>query len=149
MAGQFEATTEVERPIKEVFDYLAEGTNDPEFSPRVQHIEKVTDGPVGVGTVFASRVIDAGMQSSREFRITEFEAPTKIRWTEISTSPVTSTEGGYDLTALSETTTRVRIYNVLEGHGVGKFVTGMALKAAQKDAPAFGNRIKRAVEAAD
>jgi len=41
----------------------------------------------------------------------------------------------------------VRIFNVLEGHGIGKLLVGLALSAARKDADAFGKRIKAAVEA--
>jgi carbon monoxide dehydrogenase subunit G len=148
MAGQFEATTEIDRPIEEVFAFLADGENDPKFSPRVQRIAKLTDGPTAVGTVYASTVKDAGMKTKREFRITEFEPSTKIRWTEISKNLVTAGEGGYDLTPTSEGRTRLRIFNVLEGHGVGKLVAGLALSAARKDADAFAARIKNAVEAA-
>jgi carbon monoxide dehydrogenase subunit G len=147
MAGQFEGTTEIDRPIAEVFAFLAAGVNDPKFSPRVQKIEKTTDGPVAVGTVFVSTVKDAGMTSHREFRITELVEPTKIRWAEQSKNIVTAKEGGYDLTDLGDGKTRVRIFNVLEGHGFGKLIAGFALKAAQKDAPAFAARIKAAVEA--
>ena len=35
MAGRFEATTVIDRPIEEVFAFLADGENDPKFSPRV------------------------------------------------------------------------------------------------------------------
>jgi hypothetical protein len=38
--------------------------------------------------------------------------------------------------------------NVLEGHGLGKLLVGLALAAARKDAPAFGARIKAAAESA-
>ncbi|MGD1225478.1 SRPBCC family protein [Streptomyces krungchingensis] len=147
MAGQFEATTEVDRPIDEVFAFLAAGTNDPKFSPRVQEITKTPDGPTQVGTVFTSTVKDAGMKTGRQFRITEFEAPRRIRWAEISKNVVTADEGGYDLESTGEGTTRVRIFNVLEGHGIGKLLVGFALSAARKDADAFGRRIKAAVEA--
>ena len=85
------------------------------------------------------------MKTNREFRITEFEAPTRIRWTETSTNLVTA-EGGYDLETLSPGKTRVRLFNSLNGHGVGKMVAGVALNAARKDADAFGERIKKAVE---
>lgn len=146
MAGQFEATTVVDRPIEEVFAFLADGTNDRKFSPRVQEIAKTTDGPVGVGTVFASTVKDAGMKSTREFELTEFEQPTKIRWKEISKNAVSVSHGGYDL-APEGAGTRVRIYNELEGHGFGKLILGFALRAARKDADAFGARIKDAIEA--
>src|SRR5688572_33399011 len=109
MAGRFEATVLIERPIEEVFAFLADGENDPKFSPRVLEIAKTTDGPVGVGTVFASTVKDAGMKTKREFELTEFEAPTKIRWREISKNIVTAAEGGYDLSP-AEGGTRVRIF---------------------------------------
>jgi carbon monoxide dehydrogenase subunit G len=147
MAGQFEGTTEISRPIAEVFAFLAAGTNDPKFSPRVQKIEKITEGEVGVGTVFASTVRDAGMTTRREFRITELTEPTRIRWAEQSKNLVTAADGGYDLEAVGDDTTKLRIFNRLEGHGVGKLITGFALKAARKDAPAFAERIKNAVEA--
>jgi carbon monoxide dehydrogenase subunit G len=147
MAGQFEGTVEIDRPIDEVFAFLADGENDPRFSPRVQRIEKTTDGPTGVGTVYRSTVKDAGLTTRREFRITEFDAPNKIHWAEVSKNLVTAAEGGYDLTRVSETSTRVRIFNVLRGNGVGKLIAGLALAAARKDADAFARRIKAAVEA--
>ena len=148
MAGQFEATIEIDRPVEEVFAFLADGENDPKFSPRVQKIAKTTDGPTAVGTVYASTVKDAGMTTKREFRITEFEAPSRIRWAETSKNLVTAREGGYDLTATPEGTTRLRLFNVLEGHGLGKLIAGLALGAARKDADAFAGRIKAAVEGA-
>ncbi|WP_405910860.1 SRPBCC family protein [Streptomyces sp. NBC_00828] len=147
MAGQFEATAEINRPVEEVFAFLSEGTNDPKFSPRVQAITKAPEGPTAKGTVFTSTVKDAGMKTGRTFRITEFEAPHRIRWTETSKNIVTADEGGYDLESTGPGTTKVRIFNNLEGHGIGKLLVGFALGAARKDAPAFGQRIKTAVEA--
>jgi uncharacterized protein YndB with AHSA1/START domain len=148
MAGQFEVTTEIDRPIEEVFAFLADGENDPKFSPRVQEMAKVTEGPTGVGTVYRSTVKDAGVTTRREFRITEFEPPTRIRWTETSENLLTAEEGGYDLEPAGEGTTRVRLFNSLTGHGVGKMIAGVALNAARKDADDFGLRIKQAVESA-
>jgi carbon monoxide dehydrogenase subunit G len=147
MAGQFEATVEIDRPVGEVFAFLADGENDQKFSPRVLQIAKTTDGPTAVGTVYASTVKDAGMKTKREFKITEFESPSRIRWAEVSKNIVTASDGGYDLEPVSESKTRLRVFNVLEGHGIGKLIAGVALSAARKDADAFANRIKAAVEA--
>jgi hypothetical protein len=147
MAHEFSASTVIDRPIDQVFEFLAAGTNDPKFSPRVQEIKRTPDGPPGVGTVFESTVKDAGMKSSRKFELTVFEAPTKIRWSERSKNAVTVPEGGYDLEAVGDAQTKVTIHNVLEGHGFGKLLVGFAAKAAVKDAPAFALRIKSAVEA--
>jgi len=148
MSGQFEATVEVDRPVEEVFAYLADGRNDPQFSPRVLKIERIPDTPTAEGTVFRSTVKDAGMKTAREFRITDLEAPVKIRWAEVTKNSVTAREGGYDLESLADGRTRVRIFNVLEGHGLGKLLVGLALAAARKDADGFGSRIKAAAEAA-
>jgi uncharacterized protein YndB with AHSA1/START domain len=147
MAGRFEATVVVDRPIDEVFAFLADGENDPKFSPRVLEINKTTEGPPGTGTVYASTVKDAGMKTSREFKITEFEPPTRIRWAEVSKNLVTASEGGYDFAREGEGT-RVTIHNVLEGHGAGKLLAPLALRSARKGADDFGKSIKAAVEAA-
>src|SRR5918992_1529925 len=121
MAGRFDATVVVDRPIEEVFALLADGENDPKFSPRVLEIAKTTDGPAGVGTVYASTVKDAGVKTKREFEITEFEPPTRIRWTERSKNMVSVPEGGYDLAPEGDGT-RVTLHNVLEGRGLGKLL---------------------------
>ena len=63
MAKEFSGTAVIDRPIDDVFAFLADGTNDLKFSPRVQKIEKTSDGPVGVGTVFESTVEDADEDS--------------------------------------------------------------------------------------
>jgi uncharacterized protein YndB with AHSA1/START domain len=146
MSGRFEATVMIDRPIEEVFAFLADGENDPKFSPRVLEIAKTTDGPPGVGTVFASTVKDAGMKTKREFKLTEFDPPTRIRWTEVSKNLITAPEGGYDL-AREGNGTRVTIHNVLEGHGLGKLIAPLALRSARNGADAFGTAIKAAVEA--
>lgn len=147
MAHDWSATTTINRPIDQVFAFLAEGTNDTKFSPRVQEIKKVTDGPPGVGTVYSSRVKDAGMKTNREFKLTEFKQPTKIRWTELTKNAITVPDGGYDLEPAGDGATRVTILNTFEGHGFGKVILPLALRGAKKDADALAGRIKAAAEA--
>ena len=148
MAHEFSGSAVIERPIDEVFAFLGAGTNDPKFSPRVQQIEQTTPGPVGVGTVFESKVKDAGMTTSRRFELTSFEPPTKIRWTERSKNMITVPDGGYDLEAVGDTQTKVT------DSQTSSKVTGSASSSSasrpaprSKDAPAFAQRIKSAAEA--
>jgi carbon monoxide dehydrogenase subunit G len=147
MAHEFSGSAVIDRPIEQVFAFLADGTNDPKFSPRVQEIRQTTEGPPTVGTVYESKVKDAGMTTSRRFELTAVEAPAKIRWAERSKNMITVPDGGYDLEKVSDTQTRVTIHNTFAAHGFGKVIVGFALKAAIKDAPAFAQRIKSAVEA--
>jgi polyketide cyclase/dehydrase/lipid transport protein len=113
----------------------------------VLEIEKTTDGPTGVGTIYTSTVKDAGMKTERKFKLTEFDSPNRIRWTELSENLVTVPTGGYDLVPEGEGT-RLTVHNEFEGHGFGKLLAPLALRGARKDADAFAERIKRAVEAA-
>jgi carbon monoxide dehydrogenase subunit G len=147
MPGDYSGSAVVNRPIVAVFAFLADGTNDPKFSPRVQSIRKEPDGPSVVGTVFVSQVKDAGMKSNRRFELTALDAPTTIRWAERSKNMVTVPEGGYDLEPVGEGQTRVTVFNSFAGHGLGRLVAGFARKAAAKDADAFARRIKDALEA--
>jgi hypothetical protein len=147
MPGQFSGTTVIDRPIEQVFAYLAEGTNDPKFSPRILEIHKEPDGPSALGTIFVSRAKDAGRTTSRRFELTEFAAPTRLRWSERSKNLVTVPEGGYDLESLGPDQTRLTVFNSFAGHGLGKLIVGFAGRAAGKDMPAFAARIKAAVEA--
>jgi uncharacterized protein YndB with AHSA1/START domain len=145
--GRFGATVVIDRPIDAVFAFLLDGENDKKFSERVLEIEKTTDGPPGVGTIYASTVKDAGIKFKRAFRLTEVQAPTKIRWSEISTGPVITPEGGYDLSP-SGNGTQLSFYNVLEPANFGgKIAVGFALRSAQKGADDFAHAIKAAVEA--
>jgi uncharacterized protein YndB with AHSA1/START domain len=146
MARGFEGTTVIDRPIDEVFAFLADGENDPKFSPRVKEITKTTDGPPRVGTVFRSTVTDAGMTTHREFELTEFEPPTRIRWTERTKNLVSVASGGYDLAPEGEGT-RMTIHNNLQARGFGKLIEPIAVRMARKDAPHLAARIKQAIEA--
>ena len=42
----------VNRPIEEVFNFLADIRNETAWNPRVVRLEKTSDGPIGVGTSF-------------------------------------------------------------------------------------------------
>lgn len=147
MAGRFGATVVIDRPIEEVFAFLADGENDPKFSSRVIEIAKTTDGPPGVGTVYASTVKDAGIKTKREFKLTKFDPPTRIRWTELSKNLVMAPEGGYDLAPAGDGT-QLTFFNILEGRGLGVLIAGFALRSARKGADAFAQQIKATIEGA-
>jgi carbon monoxide dehydrogenase subunit G len=48
-------TTLIERAPEEVFDYLVELRNELEWNPGVESMEKLTDGPLGVGTKYLAK----------------------------------------------------------------------------------------------
>jgi len=43
-------TARIERPVEEVFDYVADLKNEPEWNPDASNVVQVSDGPVRLGT---------------------------------------------------------------------------------------------------
>jgi carbon monoxide dehydrogenase subunit G len=145
MAKRFGATVTIDRPIEEVFAFLADGENDKKFSSRIVEIAKTSDGPPAVGTTYASTAKDGGIKAKHEFELTVFETPTRLRWKELSKSPVYVTEGGYDLEPAGAGT-ELTFFNDLEGRGIGNLIAPLALRSARKGADDFARAIKQAVE---
>lgn len=146
MAEKFGASVIIDRPVEEVFAFLADGENDKRFSPRIVEIEKKTDGPSGVGTVYASTAKDGGIKAKHEFELTECEPSSKIRWRELGGGPVFVTEGGYDIAPAADGGTELTFFNMLEGRGFGKLIFPLVIRSARKGADDFAGSVKRAIE---
>ena len=84
MAGRFEGTDRDRPSDRGGLRVPRRRENDRSSARGCIEIRKTTDGPPGVGTRYASTVKDAGMKTKREFELTEFDAPTRIRWAERS-----------------------------------------------------------------
>jgi uncharacterized protein YndB with AHSA1/START domain len=66
--------TMVARPPGEVFDFLVDLRNAPQWEPNCQEVEKTSDGPIGKGTTFRAK---KGM-GRLESEIVEFERPQRF-----------------------------------------------------------------------
>lgn len=54
------STVLIERPKQEVFDFLSDMRNELKWNPGCQSMEKITDGPVGVGTKYMAKWKQSG-----------------------------------------------------------------------------------------
>ena len=65
----------INRPVKEVFDVVADERNEPRYNPRLLWVEKVSSGPIGRCTQFraATKTMDRPVQMTIEF--TDYERP--------------------------------------------------------------------------
>jgi len=66
------------RPVQEVFDYLSDFQNGPQWQSGLQSIGRITEDPIGVGTRFTSvrKAMGRRMESGIEF--TAFELNKKF-----------------------------------------------------------------------
>lgn len=52
-----EAEADIKRSAEEVFAYCSDPMREPEWNPRMRHIEQIGDGPVGVGARYTMEFI--------------------------------------------------------------------------------------------
>ena len=74
---RWEAGGTIERPADEVFDFVADCRNELAWNPRAVEIEKLSDGPIGLGTRFRGRY-RGGM--TLEIEVVEYDRPHRIAW---------------------------------------------------------------------
>ncbi|MBK7873749.1 MAG: hypothetical protein IPJ74_25370 [Saprospiraceae bacterium] len=48
-------TVQIKKPPYEVIDYIADMRNELKWNPELQYVEKKSDGPIDVGTVFSAK----------------------------------------------------------------------------------------------
>jgi uncharacterized protein YndB with AHSA1/START domain len=68
-----EHAVEIRRSPDEVFDYCTDLRREPEWNPRTRRIEKLTDGPIGLGTRFLGEWIRGDPMT---IELVRFERPT-------------------------------------------------------------------------
>ena len=67
----------IQRPQEHVFDYLVDMRNELEWNPDTQSMQKITDGPIGVGTKFLAKWKQSKLL---EVECVEFERPRRWRY---------------------------------------------------------------------
>jgi uncharacterized membrane protein len=68
----------IERPVEEVFDYVADQRNEPIYNPQMLQSEKITDGPIGVGTRFRAVAKSGRRAVEMLIEVTEFQRPGRL-----------------------------------------------------------------------
>lgn len=66
------------RPAEAVFDFAADQRNEPRYNPRMIRADKVSDGPVGKGTVFRSVAKSMGRAAEMRIELTGYDRPGRL-----------------------------------------------------------------------
>ena len=117
MAIQADGGTTIARPIEEVFDYLSDPRNEPDWLPGATAVDKTSEGPVGLGSTFVGHYARAGRVA---LELVEFERPHRVTFRAHSklvdfddAVELTETDGRTLLQARMHATPR-RVMRVLE-----------------------------------
>lgn len=68
----------INRPVDEVFDFVADARNEPRYNPRILRAEQLSDGPIGLGTRFRDEARSLGRPVEILIEFTAFERPRRL-----------------------------------------------------------------------
>lgn len=66
------------RPVTEVFDFVADERNEPRYNPGIRRAEKLSPGPIGRGTRFLAEAATGPRTSGMTIEYTAFERPGRL-----------------------------------------------------------------------
>lgn len=138
------ARLEVERPAEEVFDFLADASNNPRWQKGQVSCVWVSHPPIGVGSIYEQQARFLGRTVTNRFRVIEYEPGRSI--------VIQSEEGSFPITvhraveAIGET--RSLITAEIDGEPGGFFrLVGPVLRGvAQRSVTADYRRLKQLLE---
>src|SRR6188472_1442438 len=100
---QVSNSIEIALPVSQVFEFVADVENNPKWMP-VQSTQKLSNGSVGVGTLFKQQFVLMGSTYNLDGVITAFEPNKKISFNYVA--PIFTWRGDYLFEAIP-TGTRV------------------------------------------
>ncbi len=68
----------INRPVDEVFDFLADGRNEPHYNPHMLRSEQTSTGHIGRGTQFRTEVTTGSRSMEMIYEITAYERPQRL-----------------------------------------------------------------------
>jgi hypothetical protein len=68
----------IDRPIDEVFDFVADEPNEPRYNRRMRRAEKLSAGPVGLGARFHAEIATRRGTAPMTVEITAYEPPRRL-----------------------------------------------------------------------
>lgn len=131
-------TVTVDRPIDEVFDFLADGFNEPRWRPRVSDVQLRSGDGRSVGSVWGQTMRGPGGRPiTGDYRITRVERPTRMEF-EVVAGPARPT-GSFVLTEHGPSTTEVEFVLDLTPTGAMRLMSGVIAKQVAREADAIRN----------
>ncbi|HVB64067.1 MAG TPA: SRPBCC family protein [Nitrolancea sp.] len=68
----------IQRPVEDVFDFVADERNEPRYNPRMVRAEQISPGPIGVGTRFQVETRTMGRPITMTIEVTAYERPRRL-----------------------------------------------------------------------
>ena len=128
------------RPLTDVFDYLADPRNEPEWLPGATSVEKTSDGEVGLGATFVGEYRRAGRV---EVELVEFERPSRVTFR--ARSKIVHFDDAVRLTPV-EGGTRLMAQMTAEPQGLMRLFAPLMARTLRRQFASNWDHLRRALE---
>lgn len=82
--ARIEGEIVINRPVDEVFDFVADERNEPRYNPRIRSAEKLSPGPIGHGTRFRAEFAPGRRPVAMTIELTGYQRPRRLAsWTRL------------------------------------------------------------------
>jgi hypothetical protein len=68
----------IDRPVQEVFDFVADERNEPRYNSRMRQAEQISEGPIGAGTRFRAQTVSMGRPVDMVIEFTGYQRPRRL-----------------------------------------------------------------------
>ena len=75
---QVEGSIVIDRPVEEVFDFVADERHEPQYNAQMGQVEQITDGPIGLGTRFRAEMTGRGRPVEMVIEFTGYDRPRRL-----------------------------------------------------------------------
>ena len=138
----------IERPVEEVFDFVADERNEPRYNPRMLRSQKLSPGPIGVGTRFRAEMEMKGRRRPVEMTVelTDYKRPRRLA----SSTHMAAMEidGTLTFDPVAEGT-RMRWQWDLKPRGLVKLLSPVIARMGRRREQAIWSNLKRLLEAGE
>jgi hypothetical protein len=76
--ARIEGEIAIDRPVDEVFDFVADARNEPRYNPRMARVEKLSPGPIGCGSRFRAEAASWPRTVGMTIQYTTYERPRRL-----------------------------------------------------------------------
>ncbi len=134
----------INRPVDTVFDFVADERNEPRYNPRMLRVEKLSPGPIGLGSRFRAAMRTRPRPTKMTTEFTGYEPP----WRLALRSQLSAMEirGALTFDPVPEGT-RMRWSWVVAPRGVFKLLTPVVARTGRRQEQAIWANLKRVLEA--
>jgi hypothetical protein len=134
----------INRPVEDVFDFVADERNEPRYNPRMIRAEKLSAGPIGLGTRWRAETRRMLGTAEMTIDVTAYERPRRLASsTHLSTMDI---HGTLLLDPVPEGTRMQWLWD-LEPRGLLKLMGPMIARMGERQERKIWANLKRLLEA--